>query len=192
MEKETILKDIYKYYPINSEENNDTEKRLRQMKIKNKSDIQGKKISQDIANIAKGYKVVNWTDYESCCYEFKVLLAKNQLILDDDKELMKELNGVRKDLRIFISVLEPYYFMFVEETKYIEKKDKWTFNTMKTYSIEIENLLEKISSYLSEKGYVELSDDDVKMIVPGIQTDLKEFNKAQVFDCLFTDLVSII
>lgn len=191
MKKENILKDIYKYYSINLEGTNDAKERLRQKKIKNKVSIEGKKLLQDIINIANGYEVVDWTEYESCCYEFKVLLARNQSILDDDKELIKVLNGVRKDLRIFVSVLEPYYFLFVEETEYIETKDKWIFKTIKNNSTEVEKLLKKISGYLVEKGYSELSEHEVKIFVPNIQTELKEFNKAQVFDCLFTDLVSI-
>lgn len=192
MKIENIFKDIYKYYSIDLGENYGAKENLRQKKIKNKINAEGKKILQDIINIANGYEVVDWTDYESCCYEFKVLLAKNQSILDDDKELIKALNGARKDLRVFVSVLEPYYFLFVEKTEYIETKNKWIFNTIKNNSTEDESLLEKIRGYLVGKGYSELSEREVKTIVPNIQTDLKDFNEVQVFDCLFTDLVSII
>lgn len=190
MNKDSILKDIYKYYSIYLENNIYTTKKesLRQNKINQKDIITGKIFYKDILNIALNYTIIDWTDYNSCCYEYKILLYKNQSILDDDIKLMKALKGVRKDLRIFISILEPYYYMFIEKTKYINKK--WTFEIIKNDDTDNE-LIEKIALYLSNKGYHQLSDKDVTIIVPNIQTDFKELNKANVFDCLFTDLVTI-
>lgn len=171
--------------PSNSEKDN-----LRQKKISNKM-IYKNEILKNIINIAKEYVVVDWTDNESCCYEFKILLHKNTDILDDDKKLMKYLEGERNDLRIFISVLEPYYYMFIEKTTYSEATDKWIFSIVKAYNKDYAELLKKINGFLSKNGYGKLFEIDVLMPVPNIETEYKEINKVNVFDCLFTDLVNI-
>lgn len=193
--KETLLADIYKYYPsgLNKGNNqNNKKEQLRQKKIKNKNKLLQQEIFKNILDIAKGYAVVDWTEEESCCYEFKVLLHKNQLILDDDIELIRSLNGVRNDLRIFISILEPYYYLFIEEMKYVEEKEAWLFNKIEARDEKVKIMLKEINEYFSKNGYIRLSYHDVKRSVPNIETELKEFNKVIVFDCLFTDLVTII
>lgn len=187
-----ILNDIYKYYPVSGEyETIDKAKiKLKQHKIKDKKFLE-EKIFQNIKNSVEGYTVANWTDNESCCYEFKILIHRNQELLDDDKILMKVLNGVRVDLRVFVSVLEPYFYMFVEETRYIEAEDKWKFTTMKIYNEEIGELLNEICKCLFKMSYNQLTDSSALIRVPHLETALKETNKANVFDCLFTDLVTI-
>lgn len=148
-------------------------------------------LQHDIENLSKDYVLVDWTDNESCCYEFKILLHKNQEILDDDTILVKTLNGERSDLRIFVSILEPCYYMFIERTKYTDANDKWKFDTVKCLNQEITKLLKDIESYFCKKGYRKFFDDEVKEKVPDIETELKEVNEVIVFDCLFTDLVKL-
>lgn len=192
--KECILKDIYNYYPVVScepekciiEKNN-----LRNKKIRDKYNSNHMEVFRCIENLFQNNAVIDWTDSESCCFEYKILLHKNTKILDDDKMLMKSLNGKRYDMRIFISILGPYYYEFVEETQYLESKNKWVFSTVKEYDKNMVRASEIINKYLSEKEYIKLSDYEIKIIVPGIETELKSINCASVFDCLFTDLVTI-
>ncbi len=191
---ESIFKEIYKYYPMNSYDSESSilkKNNLRLNKIKNKKDSKQKEILRDIQNIVSGYEVIDWTDDESCCYEYKILLHKDKTILDDDKTLIKSLNGKRYDLRIFISILEPCYYEFIEVTQYLDAEDKWMFRRIKDYDVNLMGIVEKIDNYLFEKGYIRLSDNIAKTVVPGIETELKMLNCASVFDCLFTDLVTI-
>lgn len=117
--RKDILKDVYKYYPRVTEEDKIREEKdkLRQKKVKNKGGEEQERQLQDITKISEKYAVADWTDSESCCYEYLVLLHKNFPILDDDRILMKVLNGIRYNLRIVVSILELYYFTVVDVTR---------------------------------------------------------------------------
>lgn len=190
IEKENIFKYIYKYYSAYCNSLNVEKDIIRRERIINKG-LYSPQILKGIRDIFRGYTVVDWTDDESCCFEFKVLLHKNVDILDDDKILIKKLKGERHDLRIFISALAPYFYMFVEKTMYLETDNRWEFSTIEKYDKEREELLIKTNNFLLEKGYYILKNADVLMLVPDIETEYKESGKVNVFDCLFTDLVTI-
>lgn len=185
MDKKVILNDIYRYYSPNNNFKINKRKNL-QKKIKNKDKIFEKTILSDISNIFNNYVVIDWTEKNSCCYEYKILLHENQPILDDDIELIKFLNGIRYDLWIFVSILAKYYYITAEETKYFEE-DKWIFNNISIEDDKIKKLLTKIDSYFFNKGYLKLSDEEIKIPVPFIETELKDYDNVTVFDCLFTD-----
>jgi len=179
IEKEKLLTDIYK-------------RLLRERKISQKGLLEDQKIIfQDMVATVKEYAVVDWTDEDACCYEFKILLHKNQNILDDDRTLIEVLGGVRYDLRVFISVLEPYYYMFLEETRYREADNQWLFRTIKLSKQDVAKVIKEVDNCLLSKGYRKLSENDVKMVVPQIETELRELNEANIFDCLFTDVVNL-
>ena len=178
IEKEKLLTDIYK-------------RLLRERKISQKGLLEDQKIFQDMVATVKEYAVVDWTDEDACCYEFKILLHKNQNILDDDRTLIEVLGGVRYDLRVFISVLEPYYYMFLEETRYREADNQWLFRTIKLSKQDVTKVIKEVDNCLLSKGYRKLSENDVKMVVPQIETELRELNEANIFDCLFTDVVNL-
>lgn len=190
MNSDYLLRNIYHYYPFMYERNDASKKNLRIKKISSKL-IYKKELLEHIEKLADSYTVVDWTDNESCCYEFKILLHKNIPILDDDKILIKKLHGTRKDLRIFISVLQPCYYLFEEKTTYLEAEGKWNFTIINSHSWEYQKLIQKINDYLSQNGYMELSDSEVQTLVPDVETHYKEAGKATIFDCLFTDLVSL-
>lgn len=190
MNNRSILKMIYKYYPLVTEKSGIEKVKMRMDKIQKKMICKNDRLNK-IITIARDYEVVDWTDAEACCYEFKILLHKYTPILDDDKVLIKKLNGERNDLRIFISVLEPCYYMFEEKTTYYESEDWWEFRTEESNTDEVRKLKEEIKTYLWEYGYIELSHGDVIMPVPKVETSYKEIGQVNVFDCLFTDLVRI-
>lgn len=149
------------------------------------------KFLKEITAKVNKYAIVDWTDFSSRCYELKILLHRNQEILDDDTALIHKLKGKRNDLRIFISALEPYFYLFVEETRYLELENKWVFNTIEEYDKETKEVLEKVRDYFIEESFEEIPKEYISLTVPGVETGLKEFNEANVFDCLFTDLVKI-
>lgn len=201
-----ILKDIYKYYPTVHEtfENNkdkifykhypmiyettySDKDKLRMKKINSKK-FHKNKLRKDIARILKGYAVIDWVEDSACCYEYRVLLHKNIDIMDDDIMLMEKLHGERNDLNIYISVLEPYYYLEVLKTTYTEKDSEWKFFTMKEYSIQYIELMNKIDRYFYKKGYRKLTDAETLIPVPDVETIYKDVNKVNVFHCLFMDL----
>lgn len=188
-----LLSDIYKYYPSILDDNTKRKSKsiLRLCKIEKKSKL-SELIEREPFHRLSHYAVIDWTDRDACCYEFKILLHKNQAILDDDTKLIKVLGGTRYDLRVFISVLEPYYYMFVEKTQYNEKTNKWTFETIKNLTKEVRDIKKTINDYLYSKGYTKLLENEVRMIVPDVKTDFKAINEVNVFDCLFTDLVDLV
>lgn len=171
------------------EEVSEIVEKIEKWKASKYSLLNAEKVLQDFRNIIVGYKIVDWTDKESRCLEYKILLHKNQLLLDDDKELINELGGTRKDLRIFISVIDTYYYMFVEETRYIEALGEWRFQKKEiTYDSELQWITKRVDGYLRNLGYKRLFEKDVKMKVTDIEMEYKEPNDINVFDCLFTDL----
>lgn len=192
IKKEKLLEDIYKHYPncLHTDLNNKSF--FLQQKIREKGLFKNQKMFLDLKNRFSEYSIIDWTDETACCYEFKILLQPDQDILDDDIFLIQSLNGKRYDLRVFISILEPYYYLFVEETIYLKETNKWLFKTITNYPKETKELIVDLEQYLFSKGYRQLSDNDIKIIVPNVETELKEINKTTVFDCLFTDLVTIV
>ncbi|MDD3404167.1 MAG: hypothetical protein PHQ72_12560 [Hespellia sp.] len=185
-----ILKTIYNYYPKISESTDEDKTLHRQKKISNKKGKNNKKL-YGLRQIAEGYEVVDWTDDESCCYEYKILLHENVSIMDDDKVLIENLDGTRRDLRIFISVLEPYYYMFLEKTEYLKAEERWNFSTITMSRKKDARVIGKIDEYLSKNKYKKLTSNVVRTLVPDIETQYKECGEVIVFDCLFTDLVDI-
>jgi len=194
MAKEDILKSVYQYYPTIYETANKNKDRLRMKKINDKK-FHKKNLYKRFKKILKGYTIIDWTDEEACCLEFKVLLHKNIDILDDDILLIEKLNGERNDLHIFISVLEPYYYLLLQKTKYARDTQVWEFFTIKNCdeytNILNKNILNKIDKFMTQKKYYRLTDVEVLMPVPDVETCYKEINMVHVFDCLFTDLVTI-
>lgn len=137
--------------------------------------------------------VVDWTNEDDGnCFEFTVLLHPSQPILDDDTELMQILGGRRTDLRLFISIIGPFYYWFIEASSYDQSTGQWSFATTElSPSSQLNGSLERTLDNLSLKGYEEVPRRIARMVVPNVETELKETGAVSVFDCLFTDLVSI-
>ena len=195
MLKDELNRCIEKYYAPESEKGSKDyieKQKLREQLILEKD---GTEIFELLKSVSENYAVVDFTDEEACCYEYFILLHKNQDILDDDIELMKVLNGLRYDLRIFVSILDKYYYMFIHETKYDESENRWNFdikNMDKRYTDkDIDMMIERIDEAMKERGYTRLYGNDVTETVSGIAVMYKEMEDVIVFDLLFTDLVTI-
>ncbi|KMZ54869.1 hypothetical protein [Dorea sp. D27] len=201
MEKDNIDKlimKIYNYYPIGLKygtldymESKEYLARKRKVSLKNDKDEYRKELYESLCAICKGYSVVDWTEEKAGCYEFKILLHKNQGILDDDIELIQRLGNQRYDIRVFVSALEPVFYLFEEKTIYNPYANSWEFITVNRGGEEQEKIESKIIRFFEKKGIEKIKVDIAKKGVKGIETELKYFNKATVFDCLFTDLVAI-
>jgi len=193
IDRRKLMTDIYMYYPKSSDNSDNIKSKqlLRHERIDHKGLFVNQNLFHDMKAVFKEYAVVDWTDEYACCYEIKILLHENQNILDDDRKLLEVLGGTRYDLRIFISVLEPYYYIFLEETTYIEAEDQWLFSTIKFPRQDMAKIIRNIDNCLLLKGYKKLSENDVIIVVPQIETDLKKLNEVIIFDCLFTDMVNL-
>lgn len=190
-----LFQRIYEYYPTECEYGTaDWKKRndLRNRMINDREPIKNKAFYRDIKYMARDYAIVDWTEKTSCCYELKILLHKKQALMDDDIKLVTTLGGSRFDLRLFISLLVPVFYLFIEETRYTCATNKWSFETITNFNEEYSKLHKNICRCMINHGYNSISNEVAKIIVPGIQTELKERGTANVFDCLFTDLVSIV
>jgi len=151
-----------------------------------------KDLEESLQTVYKDYAVIDWTDIpNSNCYEFKILVHKNQPILDDDIELIRYLGWKRLDLRIFISILNKYYYYFFEESTYDINIEEWNFRTITEYNQEMKDIINHLNNVMSSKGYQELSSEIVNKIVEDVETQYLEKGQVKIFNCLFTDLVTI-
>ena len=134
-DRNTLLKCIYKYFPPYS-----IFYANKRIHLQSKDKLFQEIVLKKLSKIFNSYAVVDWTEEESFCYEYKILLHENQPILDDDIELMKALHGERNDLWVFVSILAPYYYIKAEKTQYC-KGDKWLFNNLIISDDKIQKLL---------------------------------------------------
>ena len=199
MEELKILEKIYKYYPKNkgfdSEEFQSSDEYLKQQKKRKEAleNIEYKHyLEEKLKIIFKNFIVSDWTDLTAYnCYEYRVLLHKNQSILDDDIELMSILKNERLDLFIFVSILEKYYYVQFNKSKYEPESDKWKFEVLKKHHEGSKKELKKLNDFLSSEGYTELKDGIIRKKVKDVGTELKNIGKATIFSCLFTDIIEI-
>ena len=199
MEELKILEKIYKYYPKNknfdSEEYQSSDEYLKQQKKRKEAleNIEYKHcLEEKLKIIFKSFIVSDWTDLTAYnCYEYRVLLHKNQSILDDDIELMSILKNERLDLFIFVSILEKYYYVQFNKSKYEPESDKWKFEVLKKHHEGSKKELKKLNDFLSSEGYTELKDGIIRKKVKDVGTELKNIGKATIFSCLFTDIIEI-
>ena len=189
MEELKILEKIYKYYPKNknfdSEEYQSSDEYLKQQKKRKEAleNIEYKHyLEEKLKIIFKNFIVSDWTDLTAYnCYEYRVLLHKNQSILDDE----------RLDLFIFVSILEKYYYVQFNKSKYEPESDKWKFEVLKKHHEGSKKELKKLNDFLSSEGYTELKDGIIRKKVKDVGTELKNIGKATIFSCLFTDIIEI-
>jgi hypothetical protein len=145
-----------------------------------------------VKTIFSKFKVVNWTEVETFnCYEYRILLHENQSILDDDTDLMKVLKGRKMDLFLFISVLGRYYYFFTNETLFNEANSQWKFKKVFNYPKSIKKEIEGLETFFCEEGYYKIDNSIAHEIATDIETEVIEQGKVKVFNCLFTDLISI-
>lgn len=194
-----IISDVYKYYPRNlkwgTKEYIDSKEFQHQIACleEAKSDMEHQKmLVEDIKKQLTNYNVVDWTEYdEFLCIELRILLNENVDILDDDIALIQSMNGHRKDLLVFISNLERYYCYDILDTYYNDYTEQWCFKSGCGNDEKDDYIKKTIDNILQAYGYSLLGIDDVLQILPDIETEYKDEGKVTLFDCLFSQLISI-
>lgn len=197
-----VLTQVYELYPrgiLLNETTYKKSKEYRNMKMKKEKAKEGgrfvlEKIYQDIKEVFKNYEVLNWSSIEEYpCYEFVILLHKNQPILDDDTDLIDRLNGKRHDLLLYISYITNYYCYYIRETNYSKVSGEWSFKKIRMEDKqEVSSLINKLNVYLTQMGYELLPYEILSHKLPDIDLDLVSLGEATVFHCLFTDMLNFI
>ena len=199
MKNNKILEQIYEYYPknicFNSKEYQNSPEYLRQIQKRKNSynDLKYKQyLERKLENIFEGFAVCDWTDLETYnCYEYRILLHKNQEIDDDDLNLITCLGNERLDMFLFISVLEKYYYLTINKTKYNPQNKEWNFESAGENFEFFKDEIKKLKDFLQEENYAGLSEKTAKTLIKDVGTELKGTGSAMIFDCLFTDIITI-
>jgi hypothetical protein len=195
-----IIKIIELYYPENITFNDPKYKSslqyMRLLKTREKqlaNQVRINEFQNQLKKISSGYEVINWTDLKSNnCYEYRILLHKNQSSLDDDVELIKALNGKRQDLYLFTSILSSYYYFFVNETLYDEfASEQWKFRRIFKFSQDIQSLIDNLQKFMEKEGFMEIKDEVAKENIENVETEFLEQGEVKIFNCLFTELITI-
>lgn len=187
-EKEKIIEIINRYY---SKGKMNIQEKIRQVCHNEQLESEVTKINQEIRNLFSEYAIIDWTDEDSCCYEQHILLHERQEILDDDIELIMSLGGKREDLRIFFSVIDKFYYCFLERTEYNSLNNIWDFYTINKYSPKQEQLVKRLDDFMHMRKWIKISDSVARTKVPSIETELKYAGEATIFNCLFSDEVDL-
>lgn len=190
-----IKNTIYKHYPKIDEKQWISRKKIlhiiKTVRARFNIALQ-RKIRRYLEECFNEYSIIDWIDREEYdCYQYKVLIAKNQDILDDDVELQKTLNGVRQDLRIYISVLDKYYFLNVEEWVYREKEDimnQWELHNIQCIDEEFNKCIAEFEKKIQEYGYKKIMWDEASVLIDDVELKYIEVGNARVFECLFTQI----
>ena len=194
-----VMDIIYTYFPKNLSFNDPNYKtsleykrmlKLREIQLLDFSKKEN--VWEKLTDTFQEYCVIDWTDLKSNnCFEYRILLHKNQPILDDDTGLMKVLNGKRYDLFLFISIFEKLFYVFINETSLNCNTDQWEFNEVLNQTEEQKIIINKLKNILIINGYNEISKEIANYIIDDVETEFLEHGNVKVFNCLFTDLVSI-
>ena len=148
-------------------------------------------IKKSLDAIFSRYKVVDWIDQEEPkCFEYRILLHRDQDLLDDDIILISELGGRRVDLYLFISSIGEYYYYFLKETIYNLETNKWSFSTFLCKDDKVNRSIKQLKKFLVSNKYKEISSNIINYTINDVETEFKSIGQATIFDCLFTDLIS--
>lgn len=116
-------------------------------------------------------------------------MHKNQSILDDDVNLLRKLNGLRKDMVIYISSFSKYFFIMFQVT--MIENDKYMFGQYYLPKREDKTVFNTVESYFLKFEYERIPVDIAKTKIPNVSTEFKKIGEATIFDCLFNDITSL-
>lgn len=198
-EYKRILKIIGKYYPkeckfISQDYANSQEYKKYKRVIENVDLFKQKEKEyyNMICSIFPQYYVKRWTNTTYPCFQFSVLLHKNQPILDDDIELMDALDGQRYNLEIFISRISDYYYVYTSEHLYDkEQVENWMFDSHSATFVLEKKYVKKLQKEMKKRGVNKLSKKMAHIKIPFIRTELlpRQGHDVEVFNCLFSDMI---
>lgn len=198
-EYKKILKIIEKYYPkecaFSSQEYLDSKEYKKFKKIINDEDCfrqKEKEYYEMICSIFSQYYVKRWDNMTYPCFQFSVLLHKNQSILDDDIELMDELGGRRYNLEIFISRISNYFYVYTSEDIYCKNQiENWMFQSHSATFLLEKKYINRLKKEMKRIGINKLNRTMAHIKIPFIETELlpSRNHEVEIFNCLFSDMI---
>ena len=144
-------------------------------------------LTSALEQISYPYPLINWSNLEDYPdIEYKILLHKHQDILDNDDLLLEQLNGIRKDLYLWISIIGKYYYYTIE--KMIKRDGKYYFCYDVLHDEDEVTMVHRLEQFFTQKDYVKLPEDAANYLLEDIETELSPRSETTVFKCLFNDL----
>lgn len=187
---------IYKYYPKNcsfEEKYYQSSKEYKNyiIKVSNVSEreIISCHVHNEIKSVLPNNYISKWNNSSFPSVHFSVLLHENQDIIDDDEVLLDILGGCRYDLHLYISLLEKFYYMFVDETLRLPNNQGMQFSVLAN-SNSYKKQIDKLDDKLNALNYKKLSSNVAHKLVPYVETELLEEGEVKIFNCLFADIVT--
>ncbi|MGE8205302.1 hypothetical protein ACQKP0_12115 [Heyndrickxia sp. NPDC080065] len=161
---------------------------INNIKKANYSTIQKDLILNHFTKSFLEYKIIDWTNEENIdCIDFKILMHNNQDILDDDIILIKRLGGTRKDLRVFVSLLDKFYTLFYDYSFINEINNNWTFKREYIESSIVQSF--EFYKEMEMLGYTFIEDQILNKKIVDVETEVIEKGEVKLFNLLFTDMV---
>lgn len=206
--KKEILQTIYHFYPRNVFYN-----RKKGRAYKKTQEYKRLKQARKRALKNRGYSIFLRTNLESLlsydvkdlsdvrvsfCYRYDVLLHKGYQYGDED-EILRVSNDAVYLLIIVVSYLEKYYFHYVLEMRHQSRDDGLSYMFRDIFllpefaqkedeileAIEIKN----VDSFFEKMGYRQVPRECITMKIKDIETEYEHKGNANVYDCLFSDLI---
>ncbi len=121
---------------------------------------------------------------DNSCYQGEILLHPNTSFLDDDQALLLALGGTRVLLRLFVSVLGPFYHLYIEEMDQANQ-----FKIIESATIEQQQIVEIVKQTVEGYGYHFVNKAKLLEVVPDMTTAFHNQNEVLVFHCIFSDFM---
>jgi hypothetical protein len=166
--------------------------RLRQARAKAEANNQDwLEILAQIRQLSPTYSLRDITNLaDNSCYEAELLLHKNLTFSEDYRTMILATGGTtRLVLRLLISVLAPYYHLYIEGLSYDAGSNRYDFRAV--ISKEHAAIVQQAHQIVQARGYNLLERDILERVMPELSTEYHGAGEASIFRCLFGDLVGL-
>ena len=116
---------------------------------------------------------------DNSCYQAEIFLHKNIPFLEDDEALLTRLGSPRLLLRLFVSVLGPFYHCYVEQMT-----DSYQFELVEL--VESHPLMPVVQKVVDGQGYHFLAQDKLLELLPTLTTPFHNQGEVVLFHGLFS------
>jgi len=130
-----------------------------------------------------GYAVRDFTHLaDNSCYQAEILLHPHQPFLDDDEALVAAVGGTRFLLRLFVSVLGPFYHLYIEKMS-----NDYQFEIVEL--AEYQPIVATIQQIIESHGYHFLDRNTLLEPLPDLTTPFHNQGEVVLFHAIFTDFM---
>ncbi|GEM_PF-3393862 len=170
-----------------------TEQRFNLLKARAKAE-QDNQVWQDILQAMAcrftEYAVRDFSNLaDNSCYEGEMLLHRHTPFLDDDELLLARLNGTRLLLRLLVSVLGPFYHLYLEEMSGDTAKSNYKFKTVEPEQVGCVEIVQEVKQIVEKYHYIFLERNTLREVVPDLTTEYHGAGEVLLFHCIFSDFL---